>query len=82
MANSGFYTNRIPYSEMLELFEEAAFEAEVVSVNRSDRLPIQRSRLSPRFQKLSDEGFARASLSCDFKNGLMGLLSTLSTLHN
>ena len=55
MANSGFYTNRVRYFEMLELFKEARLEAEVVSIMRWDRLPIQRSKLSPRFQKLSDE---------------------------
>jgi len=55
MANSGFYTNRIRYSEMLELFKEARFAAEVVNVKRWDRLPIERSKLSPRFQKLSDD---------------------------
>ena len=50
MANSGFYTNRIRYSEMLELFKEARFEAEVVSIKRWDRLPIERSKLSPGFK--------------------------------
>jgi SAM-dependent methyltransferase len=55
MADSGFYTNRIRYSEMLELFKEAGFKAEVLSVRRWQGLPIPRSKLSSRFRSLSHE---------------------------
>jgi hypothetical protein len=55
MANSGFYTNRIRYSEMLELFKEAGFGTDVISTARWDRLPTPRAKLSGRFKALSDE---------------------------
>ena len=55
MAESGFYTNRIRYSEMLVLFREAGFEAEVIAIKRWDCLPTPRSKLSNSFQTLSDE---------------------------
>jgi len=55
MAKSGFYTNRIRCSEMLTLFKEAGFEAEVVSRTRWDKLPTPRSTLCDGFHELSDE---------------------------
>jgi SAM-dependent methyltransferase len=55
MATSGFYTNRIRYSEMLELFQEAGFKAEVLRVKHWPGLPLQRSKLSSRFRNLPHE---------------------------
>jgi predicted SAM-dependent methyltransferase len=54
MARSGFYTNRIRYAEMLDMFKEAGFEPEVVHVKRWDRLPTSRSKLWQRFRNLPD----------------------------
>jgi predicted SAM-dependent methyltransferase len=54
MARSGFYTNRIRYAEMLDMFKEAGFEPEVVQVKRWDRLPTSRSKLWERFRNLPD----------------------------
>jgi SAM-dependent methyltransferase len=55
MASSGFYTNRIRYNEMLDLFRRAGFETEVVQIDRWDRLPTPRVRLAEPFRILSDE---------------------------
>lgn len=55
MANSGFYTNRIRYSEMLALFKEAGFESDVINISRWDRLPTDRSKLSRRFREFSTD---------------------------
>ncbi|WP_207223285.1 methyltransferase domain-containing protein [Leptolyngbya iicbica] len=55
MASSGFYTNRIRYSEMLSLFDEAGFLAEVVDVRCWSELPIEVNRLSQEFEHLSEE---------------------------
>jgi SAM-dependent methyltransferase len=55
MANSGFYANRIRYSQLLELFKEAGFTAEVVEIKRWDELPTPKSKLSEEFSTLSDE---------------------------
>jgi hypothetical protein len=55
LAESGFYTNRLRYSEMLGLFRKAGFEAEVIHVGRWEKLPIPREKLAPEFSKLSDD---------------------------
>jgi len=55
LAGSGFYTNRIRYSEMLALFKEAGFEPDVIYLKRWDRLPTSRSKLCDRFRDLPEE---------------------------
>ena len=55
MAESGFYTNRIRYSEMLALFTHAGFRAEVVEKKCWDRLPIPRSKMVGPFRYLPEE---------------------------
>jgi SAM-dependent methyltransferase len=55
LANSGFYTNRIRYSEMLMLFRQAGFEPEVVQLARWPRVPTPKGKLSAPFALLSDE---------------------------
>jgi SAM-dependent methyltransferase len=52
---SGFYTNRIRYSEMLSEFKKAAFNVDVLGIDRWDRLPIERSKLNDIFAELPDE---------------------------
>lgn len=53
-AKSGFYTNRIRYTEMLSFFEEAGFSVEVLRVDRWEILPIARRSLDVNFVGLSD----------------------------
>ena len=55
MAKSGFYTNRIRYSEMLAIFKKAGFKVDVTIIETWDKLPIPRSKLSYDFRDLSDE---------------------------
>jgi len=55
MAGSGFYTNRIRYSEMLTLFKKAGLEAEVVSQTHWEKLPTPRSKLWDRFREIPEE---------------------------
>lgn len=45
-AKSGFYTNRIRYSQMLELFRQAGFLVEVIAVHRWAECPTPRHRLA------------------------------------
>ncbi len=52
---SGFYTNRIRYSEMLNLFEDTNFSVDFLDVERWDKLPIRRSALDENFTKFPDE---------------------------
>lgn len=55
MASSGFYTNRIRYSEMLKLFRQSGWDVEIIRVNRWPRLPTPRAKLSESFQHLPDD---------------------------
>lgn len=55
IAKSGFYTNRIRYSEMLELFNQAGFNVEKINVEFYDRLPTPRNKLSSEFKHLTDK---------------------------
>lgn len=52
---SGFYTNRIRYEEMLQRFREAGFKVRVIQTWKWDKLPLKRSCLSRSFNHLSDE---------------------------
>lgn len=54
-AKSGFYTNRIRHSEMLDLFREAGFSPEVVRIDRWERLPTPLSKMAVKFRDLGEE---------------------------
>lgn len=49
---SGFYTNRIRFSEMLHIFDHAGFDCEVTRKVTWDELPTAQSVLAPQFSKL------------------------------
>jgi SAM-dependent methyltransferase len=55
MADAGFYTNRLRYSQMMSIFAQAGFKIEVTHVGRWEKLPIPREKLASEFSKLSDE---------------------------
>jgi hypothetical protein len=55
MAQSGFYTNRLRFSEILAIVREAGLEPEVTDVQRWPRLPIPRRKLAPHFAAMSDQ---------------------------
>jgi hypothetical protein len=52
---SGFYTNRLRFSEIVNVCEQVGFRVEVCSVRRWEVPPISRTRLSPEFRSLSDD---------------------------
>jgi hypothetical protein len=52
VAQSGFYTNRIRYSEMLALFREAGFAVDVIAAQHWDQLPTPKPKLWHRFRHL------------------------------
>lgn len=54
-ASSGFYTNRISYRQMPELFKQAGFEMNITDVRRWDALPTPRHRLAKEFRDVADE---------------------------
>ncbi len=53
--SSGFYTNRIRFSEMLALFERAGFAYHIPREVRWDKLPTPRVKLHASFRQLPDE---------------------------
>ena len=55
IANGGFYTNRIRYSEMIRLFQKAGFDVEVLQIERWKHLPTPRSKLASDFQHWGDD---------------------------
>lgn len=53
--NSGFYTNRLHCSEMVDVFQNSGFGIESFICNRYNELPISREALSDEFVNSSDE---------------------------
>lgn len=54
-ASSGFYTNRIRFREMMEIFRSSGFEVKQISVRAWEKLPIDRKRLDAKFSALPEE---------------------------
>ena len=54
-ANSGFYTNRLRWSEVFESFRVAGFEEIRSNLDKWDVLPIQFQRLHKTFLSVSSE---------------------------
>ena len=54
-SKSGFYTNRIRFSEYLKLFEEAGFTVQVTAIEKWDKLPISRHALNTEWRDLPEE---------------------------
>lgn len=55
MAESGFYTNRIQFTEMLDLFKASGLEPEVVQIDRWRELPTARKKLAEEFREIEDD---------------------------
>ena len=53
--NSGFYTNRIRFREMLGVFEQAGFECRLPRVVRWAKLPTSHAKLDASFRHLPDD---------------------------
>lgn len=53
--HAGFYTNRIRYTDMVALFEQAGFDCNVPRIVNWDRLPTPRARMNKLFRSLPDE---------------------------
>lgn len=53
--NSGFYTNRIRFSKMISIFEQAGFYCCLPHILHWEKLPTQRNRLAEPFCQLPDD---------------------------
>lgn len=52
---SGFYTNRIRFSEMVEIIKQAGFDVDIVRIHRWESLPTPREVLAEPFASLDDD---------------------------
>jgi hypothetical protein len=68
---SGFYTNRIRFNEMLEIFRRHGFHADVTARKRWETLPTPRHKLAPRFQGCSDEELLTSSFTVVLRPSLV-----------
>ena len=55
VAESGFYTNRIRFKEMLDYFRHARLVPDVIKMDKWDKLPTPRNRLRGSFRDLSED---------------------------
>lgn len=55
LSSSGFYTNRIRFSEMQKHFIEAGFRVEVTNIERWERVPTACRKMSAPFRSLPEE---------------------------
>jgi SAM-dependent methyltransferase len=54
-AKSGFYTNRIRYSQMLDLFDQAGYKTKITKLQKWDVLPTPRAKLDESFRRLPED---------------------------
>ena len=54
-ADSGFYTNRIRFGEMMAMFESAGFKAAQIDSKNWEQLPTARRLLDAHFSTLADK---------------------------
>jgi len=52
---SGFYTNRIQFVNMVDMFKKAEFNVDVTHVNRWNELPTKRQQMDKIFQKFTND---------------------------
>lgn len=52
MAKSGFYTNRIRFGQMVDIFSRVGFKVEVTGTDCWHRLPTPRSKLSKEYREM------------------------------
>lgn len=55
MSKSGFYTNRIRYSQMLDIFKEAKFLPKVVWEKKWHKVPVSKNKMASEFSILSHQ---------------------------
>ena len=53
--NSGFYTNRLRFSEMIKIFKDVGFRYEIIDLQKFSKLPISKNRLDSKFKDLSKD---------------------------
>ncbi len=52
---SGFYTNRIRFDEMIAIFKDSKFNVEIKNILKWDKLPLPKSKLNKKFQSVPED---------------------------
>jgi SAM-dependent methyltransferase len=55
ISSSGFYTNRIRYSQMLQIFEDAGFLNKIINKNVWEEIPTSKKYIAHPFNLLTDD---------------------------
>jgi len=63
VACSGFYTNRLRFSEMLQLFKGAGFDYEITSITRFKKITPERQKMDVSFRGFSDDDLSISGFS-------------------
>lgn len=71
-ANSGFYTNRITLVEMLELFAQADFDAELVQIDKWQQLPTARKDMAREIDSLAERDLLVSGFDVLLRPGAAG----------
>ena len=53
--NSGFYTNRIRFYEMVSIFENKGFEVQILDLKKWNILPLNLKKISKQFRELKHD---------------------------
>lgn len=64
MVDSGFYTNRLRYPEILASMTRAGFDVETTAIERWTTLPTPRAKLATHFRNMSDEDLLVKQFDC------------------
>lgn len=67
VSHSGFYTNRIRYSEMLEIFSQVGFSVESAVTQKWERIPTSKDKMAPEFRCFADEDLCVSVFSVTLK---------------
>lgn len=55
MSKSGFYTNRIRFSEMINVFKDAGFAVDVLNIDRWNEIPTPKVLMNEEFSQLDNK---------------------------
>lgn len=55
MSNSGFYTNRLRYSEILDIFSQERFSIDKLKIKKWNNLPTGKKKMDDKFRNMSYE---------------------------
>lgn len=53
--NSGFYTNRLRFSEMVKIFKDVGFRYKIIALQKFGNLPIKKEGLDRKFRDFSED---------------------------